>query len=201
MDSFIKFLSALKSTPWWLSLAIAIVALLTFFIPSLAVVAASWLPAVIVIAILFGLIFVFQMIDLGVKSIVKHPRRTKRFHITPEEGITKCYWTCTEQADKSWVMQLVARCVVKNLMDEPLILLKAKCVRPKLPGEVVQTIMPHNMFDPRSTAEMFFAITIRMTAGFPRGNINAVIKLIDDAGHENSTKFLYRDAQSVTKQL
>ena len=87
-------------------------------------------------------------------------------------------------------MQLVAKCVVKNLMDEPLIILKAKCVKPKLPGEVVQTIMPHNLFEPRSTADMFFAITIRMAADFRRGHINAVIKLIDDAGHEDSVKFL-----------
>ena len=96
MDSFIKFLTALKSTPWWLSLAAAIVALLVFFVPSLTIiVAAPWLPAVLVIAIFFGLMFVFQMVDLAIKAISNHPRKTKRFHITPDEGMTKCYWTCT----------------------------------------------------------------------------------------------------------
>jgi hypothetical protein len=56
-----------------------------------------------------------------------------KFVATPIES--QSFWAIAKQTDGSYVTQITVRCMVKNRTGEPLHLLKAKLIRPKINGE------------------------------------------------------------------
>jgi hypothetical protein len=56
-----------------------------------------------------------------------------KFVVTPIES--QSFWAIAKQTDGSYVTQITVRCMVKNRTGEPLHLLKAKLIRPKINGE------------------------------------------------------------------
>ena len=62
-----------------------------------------------------------------------------KFVATPIES--QSFWAIAKQPDGSHVTQITVRCMVKNRTGEPLHLLKAKLIRPKISGEKMPALV------------------------------------------------------------
>jgi hypothetical protein len=187
------FLNSLQSMPWWVSLSLAILGYLVAFVPFFSVLVDGWNPIVLLAAIFFSLIFVFQMVDLAGRHIFHLARRQKVFHLTEVDGA--CFWRHAPIGHNELGLSIRINCIVKNKSSEPLHLLKARCIRPNFGGEVVmnqvQMMVARNQswsIPPNSTATVLANIILKVQKEWPRGDIQALIGVLNDDGIEETVK-------------
>ena len=128
---------AVKSWPLWSWVAVALgLTALALAPPFRALVPAPYAPF-LWFAVLMGWIVVAtkSASHLPAWQSGREAHRTAQmnFVVTPIES--QSFWAIAKQTDGSYVTQITVRCMVKNRTDEPLHLLKAKLMRPKISGE------------------------------------------------------------------
>lgn len=141
---------AIKSWPLWLLTAVALGVTTLALVPTFrALVPASY-------ASLLWFVVLMAWILVATKSASHlpawwsargaHRAAQIKFVVTPIES--QSFWAIAKQADGSYTTQIAVRCMVKNRTGEPLHLLKAKIVKPKISGEelpgVVTMQAPHS---------------------------------------------------------
>ncbi len=129
--------NAIKGWPLWLLVAVALGLTALAFVPAFgALVPAPYTP-------LLWFAVLMAWIVVATKSVshlpawwsgreARHAAQMK-FVATPIEH--QSFWAIAKQADGSYTTQVCVRCMVKNRMGEPLHLLKAKIIKPKIIGE------------------------------------------------------------------
>ena len=178
------------------------------FVPALSVVLAlspffaaiAWLAL-----ILFGLLFVFQSVNAtwswwrnsraGEKAgeLPPQPQKAKRFHITVIDS--QCWWGQSKQPDGNMGLQLYAIFIIKNLTDQPLNLLKARVVEPKIEGFVIMDTMisEGSLIPPGISNRVPVHILIIRKEPYAGGHFDALIAVQDDEGNEETAKVTLRD--------
>ena len=137
-----------KDLPLWLLTAVALALNLFLYIPQLSAdLENAYRPWLILGAILFALLAVAKWVSVLVqwlrsRSVAADTRRA--FHLTAIAH--QCIWSCSKQADDSFVTQISADLMVKNRSDSPLGLATARVVAPLLGkrwlrGEVLQDLI------------------------------------------------------------
>lgn len=128
---------AVKNWPLWLLVAVALGLTTLALVPAFrALVPAPYAPLLWFAALMAWIV-------VGTKSASHLPawwsaREAQRaaqmkFVATPIES--QSLWGIAKQPDGSYVTQITVRCMVKNRTGEPLHLLKAKLIKPKINGE------------------------------------------------------------------
>ncbi|MDE2229301.1 MAG: hypothetical protein KGL11_09710 [Alphaproteobacteria bacterium] len=128
---------AVKNWPLWLLVAVALGLTTLALVPAFcALVPAPYAP-------LLWFAVLMSWIVVGTKSASHlpawwsareaHRAAQMKFVATPIES--QSFWAIAKQPDGSYVTQITVRCMVKNRTGEPLHLLKAKLLRPKISGE------------------------------------------------------------------
>ncbi|MGA7711121.1 MAG: hypothetical protein WCA81_04410 [Rhizomicrobium sp.] len=128
---------AVKNWPLWLLIAVALGLTMLALVPAFG----ALVPAPYVPFLWFAVLMAW--IVVATKSASHLPawwsRREARraaqmkFVATPIES--QSFWAIAKQTDGSYTTQITVRCMVKNRMGEPLHLLKAKLIKPKINGE------------------------------------------------------------------
>jgi hypothetical protein len=184
----------IKSSPWWLVAGLFVpLWIWTYEAPNS--VPDPWKLIIIYSPAVLIFIGFFKIIDWLIKFTTK-PKAETQFYVTPQEQ--QCYWSCTQQQDKSWILSFVTRCVVKNKRDVPLLLLKARIVKPRIRGEMFQTlILPRAEHDmavpPFSAAPFLVSMDTKVAKDHKRGHVKAILELTNDEGHSETTKVTYKD--------
>lgn len=128
---------AVKSWPLWLLVAVALGLTTLALVPAFrALVPAPYAPF-LWFAVLMAWIVVATKsashLPASWTAREAHRAAQMKFFATPIES--QSFWAIAKQTDGSYITQITVRCMVKNRTSEPLHLLKAKLIRPKLNGE------------------------------------------------------------------
>ena len=163
MKSFAKFLSVLSAAPSSLSAALAIFTGLVLFVPGLSALLSPFLRGVLtLLGVLFAILFVCQIASpiasLWFSSFLGKFYAPRVFHLTPVTNL--CFWSTAKQADGTFCTQIVAAFVVKNRTDAQLRLLRARLIKPKIDGEVLQDLI-HCEIPPRETKTVRITILVK----------------------------------------
>jgi hypothetical protein len=143
---------AVKSWPLWLLVAVALGFTTLALVPAFrALVPVPYAPFLWFAALTAWIVVATK----GASHLLAwwsgreaHRAAQMKFVATPIES--QSFWAIAKQPDGSYVTQISVRCMVKNRTGEPLHLLKAKLVRPKisseeLPGLVTMQAPDSNM--------------------------------------------------------
>ena len=127
----------LKNWPLWSFVAISLGLTMLALVPAFrALVPAPYAPFLWLAACVSWIVAVTKGAShLPAWWSAREARRTTqiKFVATPVEA--QSFWAIAKQTDGSYITQITARCMVKNRMGEPLHLLKAKILKPKMGGE------------------------------------------------------------------
>jgi hypothetical protein len=197
-----KVLEVVKDLPLWLLTGLALSAggllWVPWFAPSVPALARPWIMmAGVVCGILAGVRAIALLIE-KIPAWRASADARRRFHTTGEPQ--QSFWSSAKQADDSIVTQVVARLLIKNRTTEPLALVSARLVSPKIHGEIAHAdvsvravnrniygdaVHSGHMIPPAMSLPASVGIYIR---GVPRRKVDklvrAVIALTDDEGHE-----------------
>jgi hypothetical protein len=202
-----KWLELLKASGWQtaaLAVASGLFILLTHrgWFPSLP----DWvIPAATFGSLVCGclaLASIASAISSYVVAYHKQQEARRTFHLTPIPH--QCHWGVSTQPDGTVVTQVAAHFLAKNRTDAPLHLLRARLLKPKIAGEVLQDLViirvergreygtdyaagsnvhPRNI-PPRGTLPISIMILIRGAPMKRSGMIAAILAISDDEGNE-----------------
>ncbi len=155
--AFAKFFDTLKNWPLWLLVGIALCLTVLVAIPAFHAIVpprfAAWvLFATLAAWILAAARTVSLLPDLLAARRAARTAATK-FVITPIES--QSFWHLAKQTDGSYITQFAIRCMVKNRMSEPLHLMKARILRPKISGDELPGIVTMRAPDNRMHGTAF----------------------------------------------
>jgi hypothetical protein len=196
-----RTLEVLKDLPLWLFIGLAVACGLLLFFPAIAIsVPAVAHPWIDLAGVVFGVLALARAIGALVEKIPvwkASADKRRKFHITPEPQ--QSHWSSSKQPDDSVVTQAVMRCVIKNRTEEPLGLVRARLISPKIRGEVVHEgvlvrgvnrdvygsaahsghVIPAGMLLPGSVDIMIRGVTRRKLGR----QVRAIIGVMDDEGY------------------
>jgi hypothetical protein len=136
-------LNALKDLPLWLLTAVAAWLLLVPVFPSAGeLLPPPYLGWTRLAGYFFALLAVcrFGSVLIPVARAWCASRKAPRtLHLTPEDH--QSFWHVEKQPDGSLVTQFELRFMAKNLTNVPLYLLRARLIRPKIRGELIQDMI------------------------------------------------------------
>ena len=200
-----KILGTIKDFPLWLLSAVAISLTVFALVPKFSHLASQDTNNLVLYGVFVAWIFVaarsVQLAFEAVRSYRNHREARHRFYVTPIEH--HCYWSVSAQPDGSNVTQISAQFMVKNRSAEPLHLMKARVVRPKIPGEILPGLLAtrsavgndygtpavsENFIAPGHTLPVVATILIRGVPKQKNGTIPATIKISDADGHAEIVK-------------
>jgi hypothetical protein len=196
----VKWLEALKSVPWVVTLTIAITGALFCFVPILTtLVGTTGFIIAAVAAVFFFVFFAVQMLEKIVTAIYK-AKPDKIFFLTPVDS--RCHWSGTVK-DGRFLLQIVASITVKNRSKDRLILTKARLVKPTIQDEMVNCFMSivgseKSFLVANSTAVVQIGLTLFAKKHVPRGDLDAVIGMLNDDGVEERVKLRLKDVNATT---
>lgn len=128
---------AVKSWPLWLLAAVALGLTTLALVPTFrALVPTSYAQYLGFVALMAWIVVVAKSVShlpAWWSRREAHRDARMKFVATPIES--QSFWAINKQTDGSYITQIAVRCMVKNRTGEPLYLLKAKIVRPKINGE------------------------------------------------------------------
>jgi len=197
-----KILEVLKGLPLWLLIGVAGAAGLLLFVRAFATAApVGARPWVVLTGVMFAALATARAVALLVQwwpSWRASVAARRRFHMT---ALTQqSHWSSATQSDDSTVTQISAKLLVKNRTANPLTLVKARLIRPRIRGETLhddvfvraaERDMYGTAADSRSTIPPHMslpAIVTLLIRGVPQrklgGQVRAIIGVIDDEGHE-----------------
>ena len=202
-----RTLNAIKEWPLWMLVAIALSLSVLVAVPDFRNLASPTTATALVYATIVAWIFVlaraaYPMTEM-VLTYLQYRERARYFLVTPIDA--QCHWGVSKQADGSHVTQVSVHCMVKNRSTEPLHIMKARIIKPKIWGEVlpgvVVTRAPNaaiygtpavsgNYIGAGKTLPVGCTL---LTRGVPRqrdGSMRAVIEIEDADGHRERVKIL-----------
>lgn len=211
----IRFLEVVKDLPLWLLTAVALALALFLLVPQLSAdLEKAYRPWLILAATLFALLAVAKWISvlaqwLRARRAEAETRRTFRLTAVAHQ----CIWSCSKQADDSFVTQISADLMVKNRSQSPLGLAAARVVAPLLRerwlrGEMLQDLIlvravQGNMYgtaqvsDHRIPAGM--TLPARVTVMLrskpkqrPEEKLNLVLAITDEDGNEQRIRIAFK---------
>lgn len=132
-----KMGNSIKSWPLWLLVAVALGFTTLVLIPAFrALVPVRYALFLWFAALMSWIVVVAKSVShlpAWWSAGEAHRAAQLKFFATPIEN--QSFWAIAKQLDGSYVTQVSVRCMVKNRSAEPLHLMKAKLVRPKINGE------------------------------------------------------------------
>jgi hypothetical protein len=139
----LRFWLAIKDAPLWMLTATTAVLVVFLLVPSFnAAVSPNVRTWVAVGATAFGIFALSRFGSLCLvawKAYQLAQQANKRFHLTPV--LQRCHWGTTRQQDQSVITQISAELTAKNLKPGPLHLLTAKLVKPRIRGEITNSML------------------------------------------------------------
>jgi hypothetical protein len=142
IGTFTKALDVLKDLPLWLLTGLAVFLLLFPFLSGagdlLSPTALSWIR---ITGVLFAILAVSRLANVltpTVRAWWTHRDERRTLHLTFNDA--QSFWHVTKQPDGSMLTQFALRFMVKNRTNAPIHLLKARLIRPKVRGEVLQDL-------------------------------------------------------------
>jgi hypothetical protein len=137
--AFGKLVEAVKDLPAWLFSAFAVAAGILLFVPTVnAELPKDHRPWLVVALVLFGVLSLFKWITVALnawRSSRALANASRTAHITPINQ--QCHWSSAKQKDGSTTTQISAHLSVKNLVEVPLGLARARLLRPRIRGEIL----------------------------------------------------------------
>jgi hypothetical protein len=134
-----RVLDSVRNWPLWLLFAIALSLTVLVAVPDFRALASPATANALVYATIVAWIFVLARAAKPITDVVRtylHNREHSRyFLVTPIEG--QCHWSVSKQSDGSYVTQVAVHCMVKNRSAEPVHVMKARVIKPRIRGEVL----------------------------------------------------------------
>jgi hypothetical protein len=203
-----KALGVLKDLPLWLLTAVATWLLIFPLLPDardmLSTSAIGWVRAA---GILFALLAVCRFVSVLIPIVRANREKRRTLHLTLEDN--QSFWHIAKQRDGSMATQFTLRFMAKNLTNSPLHLLKARIIRPKIRGELIQDIIlvrsvQQNVYSTAQTSGNYIppnallpiSVTI-MSHGSPKqttGRMRTLIGITDASGNETRIKLSLKSA-------
>jgi len=209
-----KFLSIIKDLPVWLLMSFAAAASILLFAPQLkGEIPKDAIPWIIVSFIVFGVLSLFKWIDILTRFLLEYRSERdarKTFHMTPTPQ--HCLWSVAKQGDGSLVTQIVAHFSVKNRSLDPIGLMQARIIKPKIRGKII-----HDMIIVREQQGLMYgsadvsgyqiapgtllpAQIIILIRGVPRlreeQDMSVVFEISDEDGRKQRVKAICRGIQN-----
>jgi len=142
-DGLAKFLSIVKDLPVWILMAFAAAASILLFSPQIkGEIPKDSIPWIIIFLVVFGMLSLFRWIDILTRFLLKYRSERdahKTFHMTPAPQ--HCLWSVAKQRDSSLVTQIVAHFSVKNRSLDPIGLMQARVIKPKIRGKIIHDMI------------------------------------------------------------
>jgi hypothetical protein len=138
-----KIGATLKDWPLWLLAGAATSATVFVLVPEFrGSVKPATLPLIYFGSIALWVLTAFRSIGPALDAIQGHRRwREARIRFVLSPIPDQCAWGVTKQDDGTLVTQLTLRFMARNRTEEPLYLVKADVVRPKIKGEILTTLL------------------------------------------------------------
>jgi hypothetical protein len=201
-----RTLAAIKEWPLWLLVAIAGSLTVLVVVPdfrNLAPASATALVYCTIVAWIFVCARAAKPIIDAILAYIRHREKRRHFVLTAIDQ--QCRWGVSRQTDGSYVTQLAFECMVKNRSTEPLHIMKAKVIKPKIRGEVLPRLVgtrapnastygtPHisgHHIGAGQTLPIACTILIRGQPKQTNGPIRAIIEIEDADGHRERIKLV-----------
>ena len=205
-----KVLEVLKDLPLYIFVGLALAAGGLLFLPSIAQsVPASAHPWILIGGIVSASLAFARAagIVIGWLSRWRTAKAARRaFHITAVEQ--QSFWHVAKQPDDSLITQVAARLFVKNLTDDPLALVSATLLKPRIRGEIVSSDVSVRATDRNIYGDAIssgHAIPARMSLPVsahimvrgvpwrePKKQVRLTLAVRDDEGRQERVKMILR---------
>ena len=167
--------------------AAAIATVMTFFtVPAVTLSLNRWQVAACVLGFIFALAITAWL--------TRRAASRRRFHAT-QYG-ERHIWGSAQQRDGTVTTQINTDLVIKNLTTEPLHLIRARLVRPKLGEPITAMIYTLDgdaaLLPPREAAKVRVFMVMHGSPAAPGECLSAVIAITDDEGHEQRIRMALR---------
>lgn len=202
-----RVLDSVKNWPLWLLAAIALSLTVLVAVPDFRGLASPTTGTALLYAAIVAWIFLLaratKPITEAVLRYLHYREQSRYFLVTAIEQ--QCHWGVSKQTDGSYVTQVAFHCMVKNRSGEPLHVMKARLLKPRirgpvLPGLVVTRAQNANVYGTPHVSGSFIgaghtlpvSCTI-LVRGVPRqrsGPMRATIEIEDADGHRERVKVL-----------
>lgn len=202
-----RALDSIKEWPLWLLVAIALSLTVLVAVPNFRDLASpttgTGLLYGAVVAWIFVLARAAKPITEALLAYLRYREQSRYFLVTAIEP--QCHWGVSKQTDGSYVTQVAFHCMVKNRSAEPLHIMKASIIKPRIRGQMLPGLVvtraqnandygtPHvsgNFIRAGQTLPVSCTILVR---GMPRqksGPMRATIEIEDADGHRERIKVL-----------
>jgi hypothetical protein len=200
-----RAIDAIKEWPLWLFVAVALSMTVLVAVPDFRGLASPTTGIALLYAAIVSWIFVLaraaRPATEAALTYMRYRQQARYFMITAIDH--QCHWSVSKQPDGSHVTQVSARCMVKNRSAEPLHVMKARVIKPKirgevLPGLVVTRAQNASVYGTPNVSGTFIgagqtlpvACTI-LIQGVPRqksGAMRATIEIEDADGHRERVR-------------
>jgi hypothetical protein len=200
-----RALDGIKQWPLWLLVAIAVSLTVLVAVPAFRSLASPTTGTVLVYATIVAWIFVgaraAKPITEAALAYLRHREQRHYFFVTPIDQ--QCHWGVSRQADGTNVTQLAVHCMVKNRSTEPLHIMKARVIKPKIRGEELPGLVatrsaytstygtPHVSGHRIEAGQTLPVVCTLLHRGVPRqksGLMRAIIEIEDADGHRERVR-------------
>jgi hypothetical protein len=205
LSTYAKVLGVVRDFPLWFLTAVTTFLLVLPFLPGagdlLTATALSWVRIAGIFFAILAMCRLGSVLTPVIQAWWMRREARRTLHLTLNDS--QSFWHVTKQQDGSKVTQLSLRFMAKNRTDAPIHLLKARLIRPKLKGEVIQDLVSVRDIEGHvyGSAEITgnhipahgllpASITI-VIHGAPKqttGRLKATIGVIDESGNEMRVK-------------
>jgi hypothetical protein len=190
-----RALDAMKQWPLWLFIAIALSLTVFVIVPDFRNLAPPAISAALVFSTIVAWIFTCTRAAKPLTEVVlaylHHRDQSRYFFVTPIDH--QSHWHVSKQPDGSSVTQVGVHCMVKNRSTEPLYIMKARVIKPKIRGEVLPGLVGTRAPDASIYGAPHFGYCTLLIRGVPRqkaGAMQATIEFEDADGHRERIKVL-----------
>jgi hypothetical protein len=200
-----RALDSIKEWPLWLLVAIAVSLTVLVAVPDFRNLASPTTTTVLIYCTIVAWIFVCaRAARPGTEALLTYLRyreRSRCFLVTPIDQ--QSHWGVSRQTDGSYVTQVAMHCMVKNRSTEPLHIMKARVIKPKIKGEVLAGLVvtraanaavygtPHvsgNFIGAGQTLPVSCTLSVRGVPKQKPGPMRATIEIEDATGIEKGSK-------------
>jgi hypothetical protein len=200
-----RALDGIKQWPLWLLVGIAVSLTVLVAVPDFRSLASPTTGTALVYATIVARIFVCaraaKPINDAALAYLRYREQSRYFLVTSIDQ--QCHWGVSQQPDGSYVTQLAVHCMVKNRSTEPLHVMKARIVKPKIRAEVLPGLVatraahastygtPHVSGHSIGAGQTLPVACTLLVRGVPRqksGVMRAIIEIEDADGHRERLK-------------
>lgn len=132
----VRALDLIRAWPIWLLFAIATSLTVLVTVPAFRSVLPLNYPMPQFLAVAAWIFFLARIANPATHATISYLqyRRDARYYL-PTPISYQCQWSVSRQSDGSYITQLTIRCMVKNRSAEPLYLVRARLVKPRVASQ------------------------------------------------------------------